>query len=277
MATITRPLLVASSITLIAGCGSAEGEDGPAVSEVKSCASFTLEFVAKHELAALSSADHRVGDGAFGGGEIRILSTPTRIGAPTRLLRYDAATKALLGEQSLDVGDCRALSITYAAGTWAILSGCPSGASELRTVSSLGDTGALTTLFSFATPKAAWIAFDQIDSQYWFYGPEGLFRSTSLEPVGFPALDWGPTSGFDHTAEAFVFARDAFEGSMSNMIALSADTRGGELCKFDVEHAPGLSGLPASKVIGGESTIWMLTVRGELVEFALGVKPATGR
>src|SRR4026208_1254569 len=109
------PLLLIASTAVVAGCGGAEGGGGPPVSRVGSCSSFTLEFVARQELEGLSSPDHRVGDGAFGAGELRILSVPTRIGASTRLLRYDAATKALLGEQSLNMGDCRALSITHSS------------------------------------------------------------------------------------------------------------------------------------------------------------------
>jgi hypothetical protein len=253
---------------------------------VGSCTAFALEYVATQNLSLpeLQQTGWRIAAAAAADGEIRVLLERHVVGATElpKLVRYAAATKERLGEVEipLEPSACSLLGLTRASSGWLGLLGCSGTGVQDQTVVRLDENGSSAELFSFVDPRAVRLAFDESDDEYWIWGFDGVFSaSAAAAPAFAPAplalLDWGPTSGFDHVGSTLVFARDASEEGMSNMLALQSDT-GGERCKFQIENAPGLAGQRAVLAFGDASALWALSPRGDIAEFRLSVALPSG-
>lgn len=258
----------------VVGCGtSTEDRHSEPVAEVGACASFDLELVARHEIAAMAGDSTRLIAGAIGGGEIRVLLLKLDGPAPvSEMLRLDPDDKSLLGRTSLSAPDCNVVSITHRTGEWLALAECGTPSASTATVLSIDDSGATTPLFSVTEPDARQLASDA-DGSFWINGYDGVFfapsAGSSFEKLDMAPLGWGMTSGFDHFGDVLAFARDAREAGMANMLAFRKDAASAELCKFDVEGVPGFAGEENLVVFGDGSTVFALTPNGVLAELML--------
>ena len=270
---------LAPLLPILAACGSADDADGAPVVPVGSCTAFALDYVATQPLSLpeLEQVGWRIAAAAAGDSEIRVLLERRVVGATDlpKVVRYATETKERLGEFEipLEPSACALLGLTHAASGWLVLIGCSGASGQDQTVLTLGADGSSTEAFSFVEPRAVRLAFDENDNEYWIWGFDGVFSASAAAAPAFAAatlapLGWGPTSGFDHVGSTLVFARDAGEEGMSNMLALQSDA-GGERCKFQIENAPGLAGQRAVLAFGDASALWALSPRGDLAEFSL--------
>jgi len=277
---------VAPLLPILAACGSADDGDTAPVVPVGSCAAFALDYVATQKLSMpeLEHTGWRIAAAAAGDTEIRVLLEQRAVDVTElpKLVRYDMLTKERLGEirVALATDSCPLLGLTMSPGAWVVLSGCSGTSGQTQTVDSVAEDGSTGLLFSVIEPRAVRLAFDEDDGQYWIWSFDGVFSASAADvPVfaaaGLEPLGWGPTSGFDHVGSTLVFARDASEAGMSNMLALQSDT-GGERCKFEIENAPGLGGQKGVLAFGDASALWALSPRGDLAEFRLSVAFAPG-
>jgi hypothetical protein len=256
---------------VVLGCA---GE--PLTVEVEgSCGAFTLDYEETSDFNVTGVRDAwGVVDAATAEDEIGLLFGVRTARAAFARIGLDGTS---IGEPlELDLGGCEPAGLAHDGEGFVALASCADQVPDVERGYRIEADGA-REIFGFDLPDVRWLSYDAANGEYLLASSGEFVHAAAgdqpafdpLDPQPFPELGWGPSSGFEAMNGTLALTRDAFEGRMENKIALQRAS-GGELCVFNVEGAPGLTGAPGVIAAGDDTRLWALTSDGsfgQLVEF----------
>lgn len=266
-----RPALLfflSIAATCTVGCGANKvipDEDDEEIGDVVvalTCEDRVLEYAATDELPVEGRPVAATFDG-----ETLVLATIE--GDDVTLSGFDAATLALSSSVDVVIDGCELTSITNGPDGLLAMASCATGHLELHAID---PAGATTLVAELPPPEIGPPRADAHDGQLWLFDGQlyvaPLSAPGSYELLPHEPLAWGPTTSFDHVDDHHLYARDAFEGGMTNMLAIE-DPATGERCLYDIEAVPGLTGMPGVMAVGHGRNILAIGPDGALARLVL--------